>query len=74
MNLVVLTPRQAEVAELIARGLGNRDIASRLGVSRETVKVHVRQAAGRIGSAMEPRETLAVWFYLTHPEVDDSSI
>ncbi len=36
-----LTPRQREVAELVADGLGNREIARRLGLSDRTVEKHV---------------------------------
>ena len=37
----LLTPRQLEVLELLARGLTNREIAGVLGISPGTVKVHV---------------------------------
>jgi PAS domain S-box-containing protein len=37
----VLTPRQYEVLELVARGLTNRAIAETIGVSGSTVKTHV---------------------------------
>jgi DNA-binding NarL/FixJ family response regulator len=36
-----LTPRQREVAELVAEGLGNAQIADRLGISARTVDKHV---------------------------------
>ncbi|WP_148616060.1 helix-turn-helix domain-containing protein [Nocardioides rubriscoriae] len=36
-----LTPRQAEVAQLVADGLGNRAISERLGLSPRTVEKHV---------------------------------
>ena len=38
----VLTPREVEVLELIQRGLRNREIASRCGISEETVQTHVK--------------------------------
>jgi DNA-binding NarL/FixJ family response regulator len=36
-----LTPRQAEVLDLLARGLPNKTIARELGLSEATVKVHL---------------------------------
>ena len=36
-----LTPRELEVLRLIAEGLGNKQIAVRLGISDHTVKFHV---------------------------------
>jgi FixJ family two-component response regulator len=36
----LLTPREREVFELVARGLLNKQVASRLGTSEKTVKVH----------------------------------
>ena len=37
----LLTPRQIEVLELMAKGLTNREIAGVLGIAANTVKVHV---------------------------------
>ncbi len=37
----MLTEREKEVMQLISRGLGNKDIARRLGVSTSTAKNHV---------------------------------
>jgi DNA-binding NarL/FixJ family response regulator len=36
-----LTPREIEVLELLASGLGNKAIAIRLGISGHTVKTHI---------------------------------
>ena len=45
----MLTPRQAEVAELIVAGQSNRDIAKALGISIGTVKDHVHAILQRLG-------------------------
>ncbi len=37
-----LTPREVQVTELIGRGLRNKEIASELHISEETVQVHVK--------------------------------
>ena len=37
-----LTQREMEILELLAKGYANKEIASRLGTSVETVRVHVR--------------------------------
>lgn len=38
-----LTPRQAEVLDLVKQGQANRAVAERLGISEATVKDHMRQ-------------------------------
>lgn len=37
-----VTPRQLEVLCLLANGLPEKEIARKLGISRNTVKLHVR--------------------------------
>lgn len=46
-----LTARELEVFELMAKGLGNRDIAGALGISSHTAKFHVAQILDKTGSA-----------------------
>lgn len=47
----VLSPREREVVELLARGLTGEQVASRLGISPATVRVHIRNAAGKLGAS-----------------------
>lgn len=44
----VLTPRQLEVARLVALGLGNKQVARRLGISEWTVVNHLREIMRRL--------------------------
>jgi DNA-binding NarL/FixJ family response regulator len=46
-----LTPREIEVLRALADGLGNKDIAERLGISEHTVKFHVASVMGKLGAA-----------------------
>lgn len=46
-----LTPRELEVLAMLAEGLGNREIAGRLGVSDHTVKFHISSILDKLGAA-----------------------
>jgi DNA-binding NarL/FixJ family response regulator len=45
-----LTPREMEVLRLLAEGLPNKSIASRLGISEHTVKFHINAILGKLGA------------------------
>jgi DNA-binding CsgD family transcriptional regulator len=53
-----LTKAEAKVAELVAEGLSNPDIARRLFISRRTVQSHVSHALEKLG--LSSRVELAV--------------
>lgn len=46
-----LTPRELEVLRMTASGLGNREIAERLGISEHTIKFHISSILGKLGAA-----------------------
>jgi len=47
----ILTPREIEVLRMIADGLGNKQIASQLGISDHTVKFHIASVFAKLGAA-----------------------
>jgi DNA-binding NarL/FixJ family response regulator len=46
-----LTAREIEVLRMLAEGLGNKEIASRLGVTDHTIKFHISSILGKLGAA-----------------------
>lgn len=57
----MLTPRQREVAELVARGLSNKAIARRLDISVRTVEAHIYMAADVLARPCRPRHALTLF-------------
>ena len=45
-----LTPREGEVLNMMAEGLGNKIIAARLGISLHTVKFHIASIFAKLGA------------------------
>ena len=58
-RLPLLTPRETEVLEYVALGLTNKEIATRLVVSRTTVRTHLENIFGKLD--LHSRAQLAVW-------------
>ncbi len=46
-----LTRREREVLQMLAAGLGNKEIAARLAISDHTAKFHVASILGKLGAA-----------------------
>ena len=49
-EILGLTPREAEVLNLLARGYTNREIAATLVISVKTVSVHVSHILRKLGA------------------------
>jgi DNA-binding NarL/FixJ family response regulator len=47
-SLPALTPRELEVLELMAKGMRNKEIGFVLGISNETIKVHVKNILAKL--------------------------
>jgi len=54
-----LTPRELDVAELVGRGLSNRDIGTELGISERTAQGHVQSILRKLG--FTSRTQVAAW-------------
>jgi len=46
-----LSPRETEVLALVSRGFGNREIGERLGISENSVKMHLKRINFKLGSS-----------------------
>ncbi|MFT4212942.1 MAG: response regulator transcription factor [Microbacterium sp.] len=56
-----LTPREAEILALVARGRSNDEIAADLVISPHTAKTHVNRVMAKLGA--HDRAQLVVWAY-----------
>jgi DNA-binding NarL/FixJ family response regulator len=46
-----LTAREIQVLRLLAEGLGNKEIAARLGISDHTAKFHISSILAKLGAS-----------------------
>ena len=60
-----LTPRQTEVAALVAEGLTNRQLAERLVITERSAESHVERIRLRLG--FRSRAQVAAWYVATGP-------
>jgi non-specific serine/threonine protein kinase len=56
---LTLSPRELEVAALVAEGCGNREIGERLFLSPRTVEKHVEHVMNKLG--VDSRAAIAAW-------------
>lgn len=68
--MVKLSRREREVAELVAQGLTNRQIAGRLFISVRTAEYHVEQVRNKLG--FHSRVQIAGWAYRRASETEEA--
>lgn len=63
--MTLLSPRQHDVARLVADGLTTKHIAASLGISPRTVNVHITAICFLIGADAEKDERVqvAMWWW-----------
>jgi DNA-binding CsgD family transcriptional regulator len=67
----VLTPRELEVYEMLAKGRSNREIAGKLYISELTAKVHVRNILRKL--SLRTRTEVAIHALTTPRHADDGA-
>jgi DNA-binding CsgD family transcriptional regulator len=63
-----LTDRELEVAALVAEGLTNKEVATRLRLSVRTAENHVLNVMNKLG--LDNRAQVAAWFTRSRPTGD----
>ncbi|WP_243981835.1 LuxR C-terminal-related transcriptional regulator [Streptomyces sp. NEAU-YJ-81] len=59
-----LTPRESEIAQLVAQGLSNKEIASSLVIAQRTAEGHIEHILSKLG--FTSRAQVAVWVAEQH--------
>lgn len=67
-TLIEMTPRQRQVAELLASGLTREQVAARLGVSVNTVRAHIAMIGLRLPGDGALRVRITRWVMQQRPE------
>lgn len=57
-HYIAFTPREDEVAALVARGFSNEDICRKLGMRNGTVKVHMVHIMNKLGVSSRTQAAL----------------
>nr|WP_276312791.1 helix-turn-helix transcriptional regulator [Bifidobacterium vespertilionis] len=57
---VALSEQEEMIMSLFAKGLGNGEVAERMGISENTVKTYVRRAMAKLG-AKTRSQAMAEW-------------
>jgi predicted ATPase/DNA-binding CsgD family transcriptional regulator len=61
-----LTPRETQVARLVAHGSSNKQIATRLVIAQRTAEGHVEHILAKLG--FTSRAQVAAWIAASHPD------
>ena len=69
----MLTPREREVAALVAKGMPAKCIAAQLGIAEKTVRAHIWHASQRLGGGTAARHQLTIWFLTLDTHTEDES-
>jgi len=66
-----LTPREWEIAQLVAEALSNKEIAFRLGITAQTVKNMLQRAYMKLG--IHSRLRLTLWVLEQPPQANGAA-
>jgi DNA-binding NarL/FixJ family response regulator len=64
LSIPPLSPRQLEIASLVANGLSNRQIALKINISTRTVGVHISHILDKL--TIDSRVQIASWYIRRH--------
>lgn len=68
-----LTDREREVVELVGGGAQYATVGSTLGISKHTVREHVRRIAAKVNGGRSPRETVIALYHRQRVTVDGTT-